>query len=280
MESTSANRKDYITVLNVLSCFSVVMLHCNGIIWTRPEGRLWISANFIETFFYFAVPIFFMISGVTLLDYPTRYSTKEYFHKRFEKTVLPFFAWSIIGLLYRLRQTVLSGGVFDFNPLHVLSRIFNTEYISIYWFFIPLFSVYLTIPVLAHVQDKLKVFRYASVVGLLFLSILPLVFSLLSISYNNGLIPSVVNGYILFSLLGYFLANTALARKQELTIYFLGILGWLLMFGGTLWLSAPGEINSTFKGYLNIPAVLQACAVFVFVKHHPLPPPREICFPG
>lgn len=31
----------YLTVLNVLSAWCVVMLHCNGIFWTRPEGRLW-----------------------------------------------------------------------------------------------------------------------------------------------------------------------------------------------------------------------------------------------
>ena len=60
----------YLTVLNVLSAWCVVMLHCNGIFWTRPEGRLWITSNFIETACYFAVPIFFMISGITLLDYP------------------------------------------------------------------------------------------------------------------------------------------------------------------------------------------------------------------
>ncbi len=37
---------------------------------------LWVSANLLETIFYFALPVFFMISGATLLDYRSKYSTK------------------------------------------------------------------------------------------------------------------------------------------------------------------------------------------------------------
>lgn len=91
----------YLTTLNVLSCFSVIMLHCNTIYWQAPVGKVWISANFIETAFYFAVPIFFMVSGCTLFDYRKRYSTSTYFHKRFGKTVFPFLVWSFLLMLIR-----------------------------------------------------------------------------------------------------------------------------------------------------------------------------------
>lgn len=33
----------YVTILNVVASFSVVALHTNGIFWTRPTGRLWIT---------------------------------------------------------------------------------------------------------------------------------------------------------------------------------------------------------------------------------------------
>ena len=32
----------YLTTLNVLSCFSVIMLHCNTIYWQAPVGKVWI----------------------------------------------------------------------------------------------------------------------------------------------------------------------------------------------------------------------------------------------
>ena len=92
------NHLDYIDVLNVLASFAVVMLHTNCF-WDGPSiGRAWISANFIESFFYWAVPIFFMISGVTLMDYRQRMTTSEYFVHRVRKTLVPFVMWTLIGI--------------------------------------------------------------------------------------------------------------------------------------------------------------------------------------
>ncbi len=67
-------KKYYIQNLSVLSAFAVVALHVNGEFWNFSYGRYWITSNIIESLFYFAVPIFFMITGVTLVDYNERYS--------------------------------------------------------------------------------------------------------------------------------------------------------------------------------------------------------------
>ena len=93
--------KLYISVLNCVSCVAVVLLHTNGIFWSHPSGELWISANFIETYFYWAVPIFFMISGATLMDYRERYTTAEFYKNRIKKTVVPFVFWSLISGMFR-----------------------------------------------------------------------------------------------------------------------------------------------------------------------------------
>ena len=93
-------RKLYIQILSVFSCFSVVVLHVNGCFWTFSYERYWITANIMESIFYFAVPIFFMISGATLIDYRKRYSTKNFLKKRIMKTVVPFIIWSIIGVIW------------------------------------------------------------------------------------------------------------------------------------------------------------------------------------
>lgn len=58
----NSKRISFITYLNVYASFAVVMLHNNGIVWQHPTGRTWYSAIFIETFFYCAVPLFFMIT--------------------------------------------------------------------------------------------------------------------------------------------------------------------------------------------------------------------------
>lgn len=258
----------YLTVLNVLSCFSVVMLHCNAVFLTAPTGSLWISANLIETAFYFAVPVFFMLSGCTLLDYQQRYSTKEYFCKRFWKTVFPFLIWSLLACANQMRILLRDGGTLNFDILTIADGIMNIKYMPIYWFFIPLFSVYLSIPILAGVKDKFRTFSYGALMGLFFVSVMPLLSKLFHIPYNRGLIPGVVSGYLFLSMLGYVLDNWKINRRERLCIYAFGIFGWGLHFFGTNWLSAPGTIDATFKDYVNLPAVLQASGIFVFVKYH------------
>lgn len=258
----------YLTVLNVLSCFSVVMIHCNGIFWTAPTENVWISANLIETIFYFAVPVFFMVSGCTLFDYQQRYSTKEYFHKRFWKTVFPFLIWSLLAYVNQMRIVMRDDGTLDYNPVHILDGILNVKYMQVYWFFIPLFGVYLSIPVLASIKDKMKAFSYGSVLGIFFVSVMPLVSKLFHVPFNGGITPGAVSGYLFVCMLGYVLANKEYSIRERRCIYILAFIGWGLHFFGTLYLSEPGNIDNTFKGYLNLPAVLQVMGVFVFVKYH------------
>ena len=43
-----------------------------------------------------------MISGANLLDYQEKYSTFIFFKKRLIRVVLPFVAWSFIGIIYRI----------------------------------------------------------------------------------------------------------------------------------------------------------------------------------
>ena len=261
----------YFSVLNVLACFGVVLLHCNGAaFWGFLKSKTWISANIIETLFYFPVPIFFMLSGATLLGYRKRYSTREFLQKRFMKTVLPFLFWSVIAMLY----TMAFDGTFDWNPAHIAINILHTRYMSIYWFFIALFAVYLSLPVLSAVEDKLKlqVYKYAIILGMIFVAVLPLAFQLLQLGgpneYNWELTPPIVGGYILFVLLGYYLSKVELTKKQRFFIYICGVAGAIVQFVGCWVLSFKnGFVDTTFKGYTNLPSVTFAIAVFVWFKY-------------
>lgn len=269
MKSKAGESFFYVTILNVLACFSVIALHTNGVFWTRPVGRLWISSNFIETFFYFAVPVFFMCSGVTLLDYPARYTTREFFRKRCEKTLLPFLVWSLLFFALSVKKLLESGGTPDWNIVHVVANIFNTanEYCSVYWSFPALFAIYLAMPVLANVKEKKKLYLYIAALGFIFVCTLPLLCGILHVNYNTSLTPGLVSGYLLYPILGYLCGNLELKRWQRGLIYVLGILGWLMQFAGTILLSGEGEINDLFKGYTNLPAVLQAIGIFVFARY-------------
>lgn len=255
----------YISFLNCIACIGVVFLHANSIFWSHPTGFLWTSANFIETFFYWPVPIFFMISGATLMNYRERYSTISFLKRRISKTVIPFMFWSMVAGIF---MAYTSKTPMDWNILHIIDNIFNTRYFSIYWFFIPLFSIYLSLPLISRIAEYPALFSYSIVLGIIFVFTIPLICNLLHINMNYGLIPPVINGYIVYVMLGYILNKTKLSKKIRIAIYLAGFVGWFIHFTGTTLLSAGvQEINGTFKGYTNLPCFLHSAAVFVFFKY-------------
>lgn len=259
---------EYISFLSIISCIAVVMLHTNGVFWKFDNSRYWITANVIESVMYFAVPIFFMISGATLLDYREKYSTSVYFKKRIDKVLIPFIFWSVIGVLYKF---VRNPSVFDGkNVFSIVNMILNTDIITIYWFFIPLFSIYLSIPVLSAIPKELKkeVYKYLAIVSFITVSLLPFIFSLIGFEYNNSLKISCGVGYIFYVVVGYYISHYEISKKDRIVIYIFSIIGLLLHLFGTMFLSLEnGEIIKLFKGYMNVPCILYSIGIFVFIKY-------------
>ena len=94
----------HIDILNVVSMAAVVTLHTNyaKCYDVMNSSGSWYLSCFIHSICSFAVPIFFMITGATLLDYGKRYDTKAFFKKRCSKTMIPFLFWSIAAFLFKL----------------------------------------------------------------------------------------------------------------------------------------------------------------------------------
>lgn len=267
MTSNNTNERiHYLSLLSIVSAFAVVMLHANGCFWVYGEGRYWYTANIIESVMYFAVPVFFMISGATLLDYQKRYSTKEYLIRRIHKTFLPFLVWSLIGICYALA----TGNFhlrFGMDALtDILYAIFQTSVTGIFWFFIPLFRIYLLIPLLSRLKE------HCTQKTLLVLSIL---FFIADFVICNILAPSDASRtqidksglYLSYVLVGYLIHQHTISKKARIVIYCAGILGLLVHLFGTASVSASaGMIVQTFKGYANIPCALYSIAIFVFLK--------------
>ena len=262
-----AKKERFIDILTVLSCVAVVFLHCNGVFWSRPTGSKWITSNLIETLFYFAVPVFFMISGYTLMEYRKRYDDATFIRKRFDKTVIPFLAWSFIAYVF---VGYWDGNLFvDFSLSKFILDTINCSYFQVYWFFIPLFACYLSIPVLSGFCDKgkdgvLLLITYSFISY----SVIPFVSRFCNIGINSNLLSPVGGGYVLYLLLGYVFGKYDISRIKRLCIYVLGVIGFFCHFFGTLLLSPVDHVNDLFKGYLNFPCVLYSVAIFVFFKHN------------
>src|SRR5699024_2326694 len=152
-----------------------------------------------------AVPVYFMISGATLLDYRDKYLTRVFFKKRFLKTGIPFAAWTLISLAYKIQFQQM-----EFEPgLSSIVRLFtNTTAAYVYWFFIPLFMVYLSMPVLSLLKDYKHILLYMAGLAFLVYSVYPVCCIVFQIPMNGSIQIPVAGGYILYVILGYLLATT------------------------------------------------------------------------
>ena len=267
---TRKHMKTYITVLNVISAFSVVALHANGCFWQFSRSSYWFTANIIECVFYFAVPVFFMITGVTLFDFMKRQDLGTFFRHRFHKVVVPFLFWSIVAVLFQvfyMKKFALSA----MSPVFIANGIFKSTFCSVYWFFWPLFSVYLSIPLFAAVGNGKKEFvlKYLAASGLIINFFFPFVLAVFKLPVKIPVSVTVTSGFLLYAILGWLIDHCEISPSRKKIVYLLGFVGLIMHGGGTYLLSMEaGKIIKIYKGYNNVPCLLYSVAVFIFIKEY------------
>ena len=69
MTKSKNQRVIYIDILNIISILAVIILHHNGIVHKYFNGNAWKTSLIAETVFYWAVPVFVMISGAMPMNY-------------------------------------------------------------------------------------------------------------------------------------------------------------------------------------------------------------------
>ena len=273
------SRITYISFMNVIAAVSVVILHADSSFWNYSTGFYWGVTNVIESALYFAVPIFFMLSGVTLIDYHKRYSTKEFFKKRFFKTVVPFLFWSLFGMLWASRKTLWAmaagqpHGELGWTAEKIIRGFVNGTFTEIYWFFIPLFCIYMVIPFFAAIPEekRVRIYTYAIFGALIFNYTIPFVSSVLKeyapFTVYTTYTMFVSHQYLVYPLIGYVLHKTELKLKFRLIIYGAALVGLMVFMLGTYYRTREaGKLDGLFRGYYNLPCLLYSTGVFLFIK--------------
>lgn len=250
--------------LNVLACLSVIAMHCNGAVHVFADTYVWRQSLLVDVLAYWAVPVFIMLSGATLMRYRERYTTKEFLRRRFLKTGIPLVVWTaVFYVYYRAEGTITWTG---WRAL--LNSLINFTIVPVYWFFSPLFLVYLSLPVLSRLLDDRRVLWYMTGLGFASCSVLPFVCSALQLTYWGNFAFPMLGGYLIFAVLGYLLYTTELSLWQRIVLYALGAFGAVVRYFHTAIASVQeGAINKLTWEYQNWPTVLLAAAVFVFVKY-------------
>ena len=256
----------YFDILNIVSCISVIWLHCNSILYRYDQSPYWYLSLFVQVAAHFAVPCFLMISGANLMNYRQKYSTQEYIIKRVTRSLIPLFIWSGVSLVFRNWR----GDIHPDNFSDVVELFMNHEIDNIYWFFFPLFGVYLCIPVLSLIAKRkyLKYFLYMALLGILFYSVVPYFMDeVFDLRYSEHVIFPLAAGYLPYALMGYYLANKKISMPARISIYVIGIASALYMYYGTIQQSLDsGSFNNVLIDYQSFVSYGFAFAVFLLFK--------------
>ena len=254
--NTSENKKlNWVNVLIAVATFGVVQAHVNGYAYGRPAEFYWAFSSLIECGYYWTVPCFFMLSGYLLMDYRKRYDTKVFFEKRLLRVVVPYVFWTCFFLIYYRR--------YDFSYAILNNRLFFE-----YWFFLPLIMNYISIIFLSLLPEKLYYFKWLALWAFISSCLIPFLSDNDIIWFSGFLQATIASGYSIYVVLGYLLAKLSLSLKQRLAIYALGLCGFSFLYFGTHIVSTEyNHLNEMFKGFLNFPAVLWACAAFVWFRY-------------
>ena len=144
----------------------------------------------------------------------------------------------------------------------------NNQIEQVYWFFFPLFSIYLSMPLLSLIADNKRALAYGVGVSFVLQSVFPYALPILGINWPGSIAVLALSGNLLFTALGYLLSTTELTKKQRTVIYVLGLLATIFRFIYTAVSSESiGAVDRLYFNYLAFPAVLQGIAVFTLFKH-------------
>lgn len=268
MEDVQKNRREiYIDLLRILACFLVVVCHTNG--WGFDKQI--INANwFLSVGWYLisktAVPVFFMISGALLLK--KDYTYKQIVKKIIVRILIPLIIFSAV--IYFKKSPIISYQ----NIKSFIWAFLTCNILQYYWFLYSLIALYIMTPFL---RKMIKNFEYKDYIifisiWILIQGIIPILEHYTKFKVTNNFAIQIVQGYLGYYILGYFLFNIFDIKKNK-SNFIIVLVGFIIDIVISTLITYIDMKNSNFKVYdvfldrLNhitiiIPSV---CIVYIFL---------------
>lgn len=267
-----SQRLVYPDILRILASFLVVLIHVTtvGISDYEIGSSTWCVSLVLNSVCHWAVPVFFMISGMFFLD-PEREMPPQKLLKHILKIIICIAVW---GFLYSLLDQYVYGHISAKSILIAVYGIItgNTGYHL--WFLYTLLALYLATPTLriltAHATKRQL--EYALVVwfllGICVSQVNELAECMLAVEEILPYESPAVAGFAGFYLLGYYLKKYTVPEKFIPALYILGLLCMIAMPIANLVLSEMMSMKKipAITSQLGIASCIVAVSVFVLVS--------------
>lgn len=265
-ETRPVKRIIYFDLLSITACVAVVFLHCNTLAHSFQPTQEWAQALVAEVVFFWAVPIFFMLTGANNMGYRDKYDTKTFLIRRMKKLVIPYLFWSAALYIYATirfsnNTPSISGYVFGLlqNNIEV-----------IYWFFPAIISLTLAMPVLSILRTHRKLMWYLVGMSVFLTFFMPYLCRLIDIPSTASFFLPVAGGYVTYAVLGYLLATQEFNNKRIALVCGIAIVCLVVRYGYTYITSYEmGTTNRVLFEYNSVFALFPAAALFLLYKKIP-----------
>lgn len=258
-------KKIYLEILRVLAIILVIYNHTRSSGYTLYQftNNAWTyyGSLILSIFCKIAVPLFFMISGVTLLGKTE--SVRSVYLKRVLRIVLVILIFTFLQYLRILRVHPENG----FNMLTYLAYCYSGNIIEPYWFLKSYLSMLLILPLLRLMAQNLKTEHFYLLLGLKIVSSLTTIIMFIT-GYAMNLSLLTNTDFIFYPLIGYYLGNqespeiTRHKRMLYTCLAIIGLIGITVVLVGAFY-----QQTGSYSEELNTIAVWAlTILVFLFFK--------------
>lgn len=161
---------------------------------------------------------------------------KTVYKKKNKKVLIPYIIWNLIGICWVYILFPEKYGVDSLSVKHIINMLLNGNGIRYFWFFIPLFMIYFSIPFISEIRSdrRIKLFSGYIFLFLIMNGTLPLLDSLfnLGLYFEKWRVP-VISGYLVYPLAGYVIYRVEFSKRQKAIILSVGLLALVVMTTGT-----------------------------------------------
>jgi len=265
-------------LLRIIACFAIVLLHVSNSYWyvVDVESKDFLTMTVYNSFTRFAVPVFFMLSGLFLLD-PERNLPVKKWALKLLRLAAGFYIWS---LFYAFQSVIFNGFR---NGFESVSQEMWTDAIARLvmghghmWFLQDLFGFYLLIPVFRKICEDIKVTGYFLLLWVLVRFLLVTVFPELAGGMVLALVTSqhlyILTGYIGYFMGGYFLNKISIPKGGRWALYVSGAGALVFTMVKTIMDCRTSQsYDDHWFSPSNVNILILSAAVFVLFKQMKVP---------
>lgn len=272
--SKQTDKTQYFNILRALATVAVIMIHVSSplinMTYLKQMDNWWIG-NIFSSASRFAVPLFLMLSGATLLS--KTYSLSEFYKKRVIRVFIPLVFWIFVYWVFRWAMLSPQLQPHTFKDVYRWAvDLFLKEGVSKHlWYVYMILFLYIFIPFISkNVQKASNKNLFISLLGWIVICML---------TYKLNLSFYKWTGDYQYKLLGYFEYSGFLILGYYLTKIKFNFKGnkytFLFVYVITIAVSAliayftskhDQRLNLRIYSYFSINTIIQSAVIFLIIK--------------